>query len=825
MLLFAILIFSLVLLYPPPAAITSLLSNFNIRTALIVMVFLGLVFAKQGLVWETSSLVLVNVLFGLPLIYEWQAAKFTGFLLGGLLPFSDANVYYGGAQSLMSGGFLNEIATNRPIFTGFFAVLLTFTGNNLQASLAILAVFNGTAAFLAAREIQKMHNAPAAAIFVLIVYWYHCRGAGTTMTETLGLPFGCLGLAFLLQGGKRKILWQIGFGFFLLTLALNIRAGAFFILPALFIWFWITYKKDFGWKGPLFVSLAVLVAMTSNVVIKRVIGNPEGALFANYSYTLYGLASGNAGWSQVQSDYPNATADEIFGLAINKIKSKPALFGLGMVRAFQEYFSMHNGAFSFLRLVSDNDTGNRLLWVLTWAGVVTALLDGKQSLSWMVLLAFLGILLSTVLVPPKDADAMRVYAATLPVNAYLASLGILLPTILLKNTRLFSSPLSAGEWTTDHLLLPFSLGLLFVCLIFPFAVKSIGHSPQVDGSLVCSPGEVQILFLMGNHSSVRLVRDNVINESYLPAISVSKFRNGTRAIPRFYPFLTRELVNLQSGHAISIGGFRKVTSQNLEPMKAGYLITDGHLPRPGLHQICVTPANDENLRDTLFYDFNASGEKSQDLSFVQKYPSLTKVIRLLYGLGLLAILLGAFDFWSIGPARKLYVIGSLVLIIVGILANLHSTLIYPLTWERRLLQADQAVFMEGYSYKIDLGVNWMDRKSLGISPVVVYENGIPLKRPNSSRFSIQQRGKGRFSVEEGFLYFSASDNSNPKENGRTYEIYWPTPMPRLYEYFFYLSFMIGMFFLIKFYYHHRRERDGSGLERKHPKPLILQDLA
>jgi hypothetical protein len=446
LLLSGALFFALVTLYPPPASVTKVLIYFSIQAGLLLLVFLNLVFAQKGIVWEFISLVFVIVLFSLPLIYKWQTATFTGFMLGGLLPFSDAHGYYAGAQNLMTGDDLNEVATRRPLFTGFLSVLLTFTGNNLQISLTILAVVHGVATFFAAREIQRVHTSLAAALFVVICYWYYCGIAGTAITENLGFGFGCLGLAFLLQGAQRNTLWKIGFGFFLLALALNIRAGAFFILPALLLWFWITYKKDFGWKGLLFVSMAVVVAMTCNVIVKRGIGNPEGVLFSNYSHTLYGLASGNAGWQQVLTDHPTVKEDEIFGLAINKIKREPALFGLGMARAFQDYFRMHSGAFSFMRLIGDPDIGNHLLWILTWMGVATALFDLKKPLSWMVLLAFFGILSSTVLVPPRDANAMRVYAATMPVTAYLASLGILLPATLLKKLVFVSSQLLAGEW-------------------------------------------------------------------------------------------------------------------------------------------------------------------------------------------------------------------------------------------------------------------------------------------------------------------------------------------------------------------------------------------
>ncbi len=681
-------------------------------------------------------MILILVLFSLPLIYKWQTAKFDGVIFGGLLPWADANGYYTGAQRLMEGGYLTEFATRRPLFTGFFTILLVVTGNNLQVSLAILAALNGLATFVAAREIQKAHNAFVAAGFVAICYWYYCAIAGTAMTENLGFCFGALALAFLVRGVERNKLGKIGFGLFLLTIALSIRAGAFFILPALLLWVGLMYKRESGWKGIVLVGMAVVVALTSNMIFKKVIGNPKGVLFSNYSYTLYGLASGNAGWKQVLIDVPNVKENEIFGLALNKIKSDPALFGLGMIRAFQDYFSMGNGGFSFLRLIRDKNLGNHILWVLTWLGIGTVLFSPKRSLSWMILFAFLGILSSTLLVPPNDADSMRVYAATIPFTAYLAALGLFLPELLLRKIG-FSFHASSTEGGTDGLLFPFSIGLLIICLLFPLTLRIIRHPLNAGNPLACLPNETQLLFLMGNGSTVRLIDDSETKELYLPTLQVTNFRSQTEAGPRFYPFLTRELINLEPGSAISVGGFRKTTSQASGPVETGYLITNGQTLEPGPHQICARPAEDENLRATFFYYSSASGGARQDLSFIQKYPYLTDVIRGSYGLILLLITLGVFDFWSLTSAKKMFVFGNIVLIIVGILVALHSAAIYPLTWERKSLQTENVSHVEGYSYEINLGIHWMDRKLLRECTGHRLRRGCPFKA--SEWFALQHQ--------------------------------------------------------------------------------------
>jgi hypothetical protein len=111
-----------------------------------------------------------------------------------------------------------------------------------------------------------------------------------------------------------------------LTIALTARAGAFFILPIIVLWLGINYRNALGWRKPMVVGITVVViGMMANLVMVKVVGSPGGVPFSNYSYALYGLASGNKGWGQVMVDYPGVREDEVFGLA-SENTGKPSLF-------------------------------------------------------------------------------------------------------------------------------------------------------------------------------------------------------------------------------------------------------------------------------------------------------------------------------------------------------------------------------------------------------------------------------------------------------------------------------------------------------------------
>ncbi len=63
-----------------------------------------------------------------------------------------------------------------------------------------------------------------------------------------------------------------------------------------------------------------------------------------------------------------------------------------------------------------------------------------------------------------------------------------------------------------------------------------------------------------------------------------------------------------------------------------------------------------------------------------------------------------------------------------------------------------------------------DNEHPAASPYVVLEDGKPLASPHSLHADIDKLGKGRYSHWSGWLIFSASDNSDPRTNGRTYSV-------------------------------------------------------
>lgn len=84
--------------------------------------------------------------------------------------------------------------------------------------------------------------------------------------------------------------------------------------------------------------------------------------------------------------------------------------------------------------------------------------------------------------------------------------------------------------------------------------------------------------------------------------------------------------------------------------------------------------------------------------------------------------------------------------------------------------------------------------------VKLYEDGVILPYPNKLHTDIGEKGSGRYSFWNGDLYFSSSENSDPRDNGRTYQLVLPIPVCsviRLGFYFFAIAatlLLIGLFY-------------------------------
>ena len=437
-------------------------------------------YQRPGRSGKILPLLFTILLFLLPLLAIWMNAISAGNIIGGLLPYNDASDYFNDALGLLDNQLFDGISVRRPIFTAFLSFLFALTGRNLQLSVLILVLINAVFCYLFAQQVKNLWGSTAAVTITLLIFFFYRRFIGTTLTEHVGLALGMAGSALLLSGARKTDRKFILFGVFLLSLGMNVRAGALLVLPVVILWgSWIFRGKSrlsvsFIILGLIAVSLGFLINWgTEQLVVDPEIAASKTGMFSNYSYTFYGLAVGGKGWAYINTDYPELrdVANKeavVYEYAFESIRQNPYLLIKGMASSFADFFSPRHGAFSFLYASSSDPcmmedfTGSlstcrirnvsvgilpitycmistltlRIVDTLTSLVVAVLLLIPffwgifisykMRDQAWRsILLAFIvGILLSVPLVPPRDASKMRAFAVTVPMMITVAAVGL-----------------------------------------------------------------------------------------------------------------------------------------------------------------------------------------------------------------------------------------------------------------------------------------------------------------------------------------------------------------------------------------------------------------
>lgn len=788
---------------PPDAYVTRRFAEAGLEMILFVFVIFSVLLGRRSLFWVWISFLFVLVLFVYSLIYKWQGLGENYFLIGGLLPWSDSYGYYNEAQRLLHGLNLTVWGARRPLLPAFLSVLLWITNNNLQFVLIIFTLLNAFAVYLAVREIQlNLKSSFAASIYLIISFVFYRRFAGTFMTENLGFLLGNLALVLFLQGIYEDKIKKIYWGMFVLTVGLNARAGAFFVLPVLAVWMvYVQQHKFVWWKIFIGAVCVIFLGMASNLLLLKLIGPTVGAVpFSNFSYTFYGLASGNKGWDQVLRDHPNLKEEDVPALAIEKFKEDPYMLVIGITRAYRSFTTASHGAFSFSRIQSpQRELLSSFLWVLTIIGLIFSIAQIKRypHLSFACA-SFLGILFSVSLLPPVDADKMRVYAATIPLAIYIISIGISVPETIYRNylTGLEASVIKdEALYSTQSVVLPLSVFLLCTMFVGPLLIKQSGSLPEVEKKVACTSDAKQVHFLMGSGSSIIIESDGIAGEQYIPRINISNFQNSSRVHDTE---LQNALFSLKSGDTLNFGTEIDASSDE-ENIRSVFLISPNML-KPGYYELCAAPSESELLQTyPFYYDLVQLKENNQSVSHVPdetgfKVSSFySLVIWILFAL-LIMDLFQALNF----PLKiiPLVLINTLV-IVAGFLMLIHCLGFVPIQWQSVSLNVENAKRSRNFMYQLNLDYSWMSKTGIWDYPVRLYENNIELQY--SDKVLIASEGQGRFVIMDGNLYFSSSDNSVPHENGRQYEIRWPVPVRIRYQWITYLLAVLSLAVHIKYF--------------------------
>lgn len=766
---------SLLFIVPPNVEITRQYYEFGLERIIFLLIIFALAIRIQGFGGKWLTFTFTLVLFSLSLIYKWQTAD-NFSTVGGFFPVRDAYDYYQGAQTLIYGMDISGSSTFRPIYTAFLATIMWLTNGNLQLVLVTLTWLNALAIFIATLEVHKtLRNGFFAAIYLVFGYIFFRRFSGTLLTENLGFLLGNLALFFLLRSATTQRLNYSMFGLFLLTVGLNARAGAYIILPLIVLWAALSFRNDHGFWRMVFIGVAVtFLGMAGNWLLAKAINSPTSAMFSNYSYTLYGLAAGNKGWEQVLVDHPGVVSNEIFVLAFDKIKNEPMLFVQGISGAYTDYFSASRGAFSFLLLKRDrNDILNVLLWSLSLLGLITAIVKREQKPVSLSLAFFAGIMLSVGLVPPIDSTMMRAYATTIPMSLYVAVIGgrFLSEAFFRKH----SIEIEEGNECVNFPAL-LSGVILVASFVIPVLLRQFGSTPTVHSSITCEPDKTLTTFVIPNGSSI--IPDEEARSSYIPTVEYSRFISKLFGPDQLADGAAVSLLaEMKPGTALTLVRLVIAQSENTTFSTSGILVTN-QIPKPGIQTMCLT--------SPILGSYYFPSEKSYNTKPISA-PSLPLVntIRFVLTIGMgasfLFILIKSTRVLELPSQIMSFASLNLLFIAPGILLLTHITGIIPLTWEHRPIDPGKLRNPEGFMHVYNLGTDKFSDTKFRDYPAYVYENDVLLLQPHESQSLISEYGRGRYILREKVLFFSTSDNSDPKSNGRMYTLEHPTEIRIRYQ--------------------------------------------
>jgi hypothetical protein len=514
--------------------------------------------------------------------------------IGGFIPISDASGYYSSAEWLNQGYLLDSFGTRRPLFHGFLASLFFLAGHKWPTTLILLSIIVIFSTYFSLMEVRKHFGAEAAIVYFLVIFVYYRLWIGTTLSENLGFVLGLLSLAVLIRGVFSKNKFVIGFGIFLLSLGLNARAGAFFVLPLIVIWGWFYFTKGDVFRKKIITTFLFVVALLFGFIINNLevnlIGLPDTQIpFGNFAASLYGMIFGG-NWTAYRENpalQGLATQKELWGetyaLTFAAIKANPKLLIKGMIRAWEAFFA-DGYLFSYF---SDIKIRGILMLLGGWSILLMAFT--RSDIARFLLACALGIWLSVPFVPPWDSYMMRVYATTIPLLALFSGFGIQKSAELFRNLKggrkqKLEAPNSPGEKNTwGSPLLIFSVAIVLLCFPAPIILQRVNAARNVNAlktNWIMTEPDGQVRIQASDLSNFLNIIPDSAPYSMVPNIRRQDFLENTIPLMTlYYPEFAEVLAtNLEENVSFKfdpfIDSFVIVDTQLLQKEGGGFRVED-----------------------------------------------------------------------------------------------------------------------------------------------------------------------------------------------------------------------------------------------------------
>ena len=463
-----------------------------------------------------SGMVLFAILIlsaGCLFAWIWGTGKSINLAVAGAFQISDSLMYWICSNALLDGGNFGtstgEWCQRRSAYPTFLSGITWLAQRSIFLTLLLQALVVVAVITLFARRSSNYVGITGALVCGALLFRYASTDLFfLTMTENAGLIFGCLGFSILLLAIERRSLRLMMVGMILVSIALNARAGAFFVLPLLILWAGIAalQLRQRIWHWITVASLALLVGFALQSLLVLAVGGSPGNSHGNFSYTLYGLSVGGKGWSQVLIDYPELSGSDammskaIYALAWQNIASQPELMLTGLLRNIG--YPIIIGTYGYEKLYGVGFYARIFYW-LAW---IPLFINRRNPVYLLFALSSLGILLSAPFLLSDGGP--RVFAATVGVDVFQISLGftwtLLTLTRGLRQALRQNSTNVMSSSSKAPIEVLFSAGL-FLILLIPFVTTNTRHNLlQGIHPPNCNEGDYAVTTQIGKNGSMLL---------------------------------------------------------------------------------------------------------------------------------------------------------------------------------------------------------------------------------------------------------------------------------------------------------------------------------
>lgn len=575
------------------------LTNLTVFTS----IFIGISFVFH-LRSEKSTilfLALYLMIFFLPVTWLWRGIEFDNNVLMGIFPFNDAKDYLLDSYRLYFGMDSMIMYNGRPLLSGLIALLMWLFGGNVQIALAIICTCTALSVFYLALEIREIANPFSAGLMTAILFYLDRSNLGRVHTENLGLIFGALGLVLLMRGARNNNSTSLIFGAFSLSMALNARAGAFFVMPFLLLWAW-SNRKTLRTKSLFVLIISVSLGFFVNMYLVKSFALYDKSAFSNFGHSLYGLAAGYKGWAYIYAAHPELTnTNDVLPYALDLILERPLLFVQGEILNYRDYFSP-SGMFYLFNFQEQQVWIDWILYLTTVIGLCRLFLLRRTMYGSLILFLVIGIFISMSMIPHND-NGMRVLMATNPITALVA--GLAFAPICGDSQKSFVN--ISDRWLEGYVLI---MGL--ICFLGPFVVSDFAYTIPSLPDLDCPKGTEQISILVETGSYINVSKSGTVY-SFLPNIRKIDIKDRLEdyyyqgdvpfdALTAF-PGLERLVRDLDAGDTIMMGINLLELDQPKGPDEIIFLVTRTNRIEQfgGVNHFCATLYKDDRLNGNRFY--------------------------------------------------------------------------------------------------------------------------------------------------------------------------------------------------------------------------------